>query len=103
MALEIEGASIGYDSNNLQSTLMDIHTDCIIKAQNELRTNLKDLNDALNECWVGVSADNFKSNMEKDVEGICKGLESAYNDLVEEFKGILAELAKIDEELVTKR
>lgn len=103
MALNIEGAKIGYDENNMNATLNHVHNDCVIYAKNALRQNLATLRDELHACWIGQSAENFLSNMEKDVEDICKGLDSGYEGLEAEFKKALAEMTAVDESLVTKR
>lgn len=103
MALNIEGATIGYDENNMTRTLNNVHNNCVEQAKKGLRTNLSELNSSVNRCWVGQSAENFKSNMEHDVEEICKGLEAAYLGLEAEFKKVIAGLAEIDQQLVDKR
>lgn len=103
MALSIEGASIGYDEVNMNSTLTKVHNDCVQYAKNALKNNLSNLNTELNACWVGKSAEIFKDNMQHDVDEICKGLDEAYKGLEAEFKKIVAGLAEIDQELITKR
>lgn len=103
MALTIENASVGYDENNLSKTLSNVHNDCVIRAKSELRNNLSNLNSSVNDCWVGQSAENFKSNMQHDVDEICKGLEAAYEGLEAEFNKVIAGLAKVDEDLIVKR
>ena len=40
MALTIETASIGYDANNLRSTLNNIHNNCVESTKSALKTNL---------------------------------------------------------------
>ena len=37
MALNIEGATIGFDANNLQSTLNHIQNNCVNNAKNALK------------------------------------------------------------------
>ena len=103
MALNLEGATIGYDENTMASTLDHIHNNCVIKAQNELRKNLSTLRDSVHACWVGQSANTFMDNMQSDVDTICQGLDSAYAALEAEFKKVLAGLAEIDQSLVEKR
>lgn len=103
MALNIEGASVGYDENSMNSTLNHVHNDCVVSAKNALRQNLSTLRDAVHACWVGQSANNFMDNMDKDVEEICKGLDAAYEGLEAEFKKVLAGLSEIDQNLIEKR
>lgn len=103
MALNIEGATVGYDENNMVSTLNHVHNDCVVAAKTALKNNLSKLNDTVNACWVGKSADIFKQNMEHDVEEICKGLDAAYEGLEAEFKKVIAGLSEIDQQLIEKR
>ena len=56
MALTIQGADIGFDANEVQAALNDIHTQVIEQAQNDLRRQLSDLDNAVDEIWVGQSA-----------------------------------------------
>ena len=103
MALTIEGASIGYDENQMMTTLSNVHNNCVISTKNALRNNLAQLRDSVHACWVGKSAETFLENMDHDVEEICKGLDAAYDGLEAEFKKVVAGLAEIDQELVDKR
>ena len=103
MALDISGASIGYDEGNMISTLNHVHNNCVQFAKNALRANIATLRTEVHACWVGQSANNFMDNMEHDVEEICKGLDAAYDGLEAEFKKVLAGLAEGDQELIDKR
>lgn len=103
MALGIDGASIGYDQNNMQSTLNRIENDCVNQAKQSLRNQISQLRDEVHNCWVGKSADTFMDNMQHDVDEICKGLDAAFDGLKAEFEKIVAGLAEIDQELIQKR
>jgi uncharacterized protein YukE len=103
MALTIENASVGYDENNLSKTLSNVHNNCVIEAKTELRNKLSELNSAVNDCWVGQSAETFKSNMQHDVEEICKGLDAAYEGLEAEFNKVIAGLSEVDQQLIDAR
>lgn len=103
MGLTIEGASIGYDSNAKTTTLNNIHNNCVEHTKSALRTQLDTLRTAVNACWVGQSAENFKSNMDYDVNEICKGLDDAYQSLVAAFDKAEAGLAETDQQLIQPR
>lgn len=103
MALNIEGASIGYDEGNMVTTLNNVHQNCVERAKTALRTNIATLRDEVHACWVGKSADTFMHNMEHDVDEICRGLDAAYEGLVAEFKKVLAGLAETDQTLIERR
>ena len=103
MALTIQGADIGYDANEVQTALNNIRAQVIEEAQNQLRQQISDLENSVDEIWVGKSADNFKKNMQKDVNDICKGLDETYEMLKDEFNHITARMANIDATLVDER
>ena len=103
MALNIEGASIGFNENQMITTLNNVHHNCVELTKGALRMSLGTLRDSVNECWVGQSADNFMSNQESDVEKICAGLDAAYEGLVNQFKEVGAGLNEIDQTLVERR
>lgn len=103
MALNIENAKVGYDENSMITTLNNVHQNCVTRSKSALHTELATLRDEVHKCWVGKSADVFMSNMEHDVEEICKGLDAAYDGLVAEFNKVLAGLAQIDQDLIDKR
>ncbi len=103
MALNIEGATIGYDENSMATTLNHVHNDCIIHTKNGLKNNLANLRTSVHAVWVGKSADTFLTNMEHDVDKICSGLDQAYANLEAAFNKALAGLAEVDQELVKER
>ena len=103
MALNIEGATIGFDANNLQSTLNHIHNNCVVNAQNSFKRNMDTLRTAVDECWVGQSAETFKSNMQSDVDQICKQLDDAYAALKGVFQSVQNQYAELDEGLIARK
>ena len=103
MSLTIDNATIGYDQNAMISTLQAIENNVVNDTKQQLRNATEDLRTAVNACWVGKSAETFKSNVDHDVEAICDGLDKAYDGLKAEFEKVLAGLSTIDEELVEER
>ena len=103
MALNIEGATIGFDANNLQSTLNHIQNNCVNNAKNALKRNMDTLRSAVDDCWVGQSAETFKSNMQHDVDAICKQLDDAYAALKGVFQDVQNQYAALDEGLIQGR
>lgn len=101
--LTIENATIGYDQNNLATTLDHIHNDCVERAKTEMRTQLDTLRTEVHACWVGKSAETFMDNMDYDVNLVCEALDKAYESLVAAFNKAVAGLAQIDEDLVDPR
>lgn len=101
MALTIENASFGYDANNLQSTLNNIHNNCVESTKSALRTNLDELRTAIDNCWVGSSAEKFKDQMQRNVDDICKGLDLAYDSLCSTFYNAQSDMQSVDDEIAS--
>lgn len=103
MALNIDKASIGYNSGEMKRTLHHIESNCVTATKKTLRSNLQGLRQEVHKCWVGKSADIFLQNMESDVNKICQGLDQAYQGLAAEFNKVQAGLAAIDQGLIERR
>ncbi len=103
MALTIEGATQGFDANNVQALISDLNAKVVDVATNSLRGNLDVLRTATDEVWVGQSAENFKKNVETDVESIVSALEEAKEALLSELYDIVDKLGEMDENLVQLR
>ncbi len=103
MALNINKATIGYDQNELHNALKEIQTEVIQKTCDALDTNISELESAIDEVWVGQSADNFKKNLENDVSKIQMALQSAYYALTSQFNQIITGMAEVDNNLVERR
>lgn len=99
MALTIETATIGYDANNLQSTLNHIHNNCVESTKSVLKTNLDELRTAVDQCWVGNSAEKFKEQMQRNVDDICTGLDLAYETLCATFNGAQSDMQAVDDSI----
>ena len=103
MALTIEGASIGFDANEIQALLNDMNTKCIQDTISKMNTGMSDLRNAVDAGWVGASAEQFKKNMETDKETISNALNTAFEVLKEELNNIVAKMSEMDEGLIQAR
>ena len=101
--LNIGGADIGFDANEVQRALNDIHAHVIETTENALRFNLTNLDAAVDEVWSGKSAETFKSNMHFDVEAICKALDEAYEGLKIQFAQMTNAMNEFDANLIQER
>lgn len=101
MALTIEGAQVGYDANNMQSTLNHIHNNCVEHTKSTLRTNLDTLRTSIDTCWVGASAEKFKEQMQRNVDDICKGLDLAYESLCSTFQNAQSDMQAVDDSIAS--
>ena len=103
MALTIQGATIGFDANEVQTALNNIHTQVIEEAKGQLRQQLTQLYTSVDEVWVGQSAEIFKDNMQVDVDGVCQGLDAAYEVLKSEFSQITSDMINADANNIIER
>ena len=103
MALNIENATIGFDSNNVETALNNLNTKCIQDTINKMNNSMQSLRDYVDSAWVGASADQFKKNMESDKEKISLALGDTYDVLKSEMYQIVNEMAAVDQELVKGR
>ena len=103
MALNIENATIGFDANNVQTALNNLNTKCIQDTIVKMNNSMQSLRDYVDSAWVGVSAEQFKTNMESDKEKISQSLRDTYDILKSEMYQIINEMAAADEELVKGR
>ena len=100
MALDISGATVGYDATGIKSLLLNIHADVIEDASNEMVARRGDLDQALDQVWQGESEEKFKENMDEDVKKIREALERIYRALESEVNQIGRNMGKVDQELV---
>ncbi len=103
MALNIEGATIGFDSNNVETALNNLNTKVIQDTIVKMNSSMSTLRDYVDSAWVGASAEQFKNNMEADKEKIAQSLRDTYDILKSEMYQIVNEMATADEELIKGR
>ena len=103
MALTIEGATQGFDANNVQDYINDLNIAVVDAAKSSLDNQMDTLRTAVDTVWVGKSAENFKKNMETDVEAIKDALDEAKDALLSELYDIVDKLGEMDEGLVQLR
>ena len=102
MALTIDNASIGYNSEGLGTCLDNIHTNVIQAAIDKMKDSQDKIQEWIDSAWVGHSADAFKNNFFVQELRIVKGLQDAETALRAEFYQIMTELAHADSELIQK-
>lgn len=103
MSLNIEGASIGFDANNIEDALSNLNTQVIEQTIDKMNSDMSNLRDYVDSAWVGSSAEQFKTNMETDKRKIIQGLRDTYDALRSEMYQIANEMSNADEELIKGR
>lgn len=99
MALNIERATEGYDSSNLGTLKDEIKTSCIDPAVSQLKVELETLKTAIDEIWVGDSANRFKDKMEKHVESAQRQMKEKRNEIDSFLEGVIGQLRSVDENI----
>lgn len=100
MALDINGATVGYDAEGLNTLLTNIKANVIEEAKEALKNSESKLDEALDAIWQGKSEETFKSNMHEDVLKVCDALDTAYNSLNAEVSKAALAMAHVDGALV---
>ena len=100
MALNIEGATVGYDHAGIDALMGEIKADVIEEAKNKLKESESTLDESLDTIWQGKSEETFKSNMHEDVLVVCDALDKAYDTLAAEIYRAGHAMGRVDEELV---
>ncbi len=65
-------ASVGYDASGLDDYIHQIKTNVIEKTANDIETEMNTQMNAVNDYWVGASAEAFKELMKSDVAQLKK-------------------------------
>jgi uncharacterized protein YukE len=100
MALDINGATVGYDHAGIDTLLRDIKANVIEEAKEKLKSSEATLDESLDNIWQGKSEETFKNNMHQDVLVVCDALDKAYDTLAAEIYRTGSAMGQVDEGLV---
>ncbi len=103
MALKIEGATLGYDANNVEAAFQSLNEKVIQDTIDKLNQDLEKLRTAVDNVWVGQSAEQFKTNMEHDANEISRCLQETRDVLRTELNEIVNKMDEVDQNLVAGR
>lgn len=103
MALNIEGATLGYDANNVEAAKRSLNENVIQDTITKMNQELATLRTAVDTVWVGQSAEQFKKNLEFDADYITKCLEETRDVLNTELNEIVNKMDEVDQNLVQGR
>lgn len=103
MALTIEGATIGFNQDNVATAINNLQVHVINDTITKMNESMASLREYVDNAWVGQSAEIFKENMEYDKNEVFDGLNDAYEQLKAEMYDIVNEMADVDNNLVTRR
>lgn len=103
MALNIENATLGYDANNVDAAKRSLNENVIQDTITKMNQEVSTLRSAVDAIWVGQSAEQFKKNLEYDVDYITKCLEETREILNTELNEIVNKMDEVDQNLVQGR
>ena len=96
-------STVGYDTQGVENMLREIKTKVIIEAAEEMKTSVNALTEAIDNIWVGASADQFKENIQNDVTKISNKLEESYNMLEKKIWDIVSSMVEADQNIIKNR
>lgn len=97
--LGIESATYGYDSNNTQNLINQINIKCVSDTVTAINTGLAELRVAVDQAWVGASAEKFKEKMEQDANAVSKAIEDAGEMCKSTLRSTVSQMAAVDESI----
>jgi len=97
MALDITGATHGYDGGNLKTLLNQINTECIDPAVKALKSGLDTLNTEVDAIWVGDSAKRYKAKIEDFAEQAGAKLKEVRQQIEDRLEETGDQLVAVDE------
>lgn len=104
MALNIDNATFGYDSNGVIAALKNINIQVIEASCTKMDAGSNELKSWVDAAWVGKSAEQFKKNMDTDrktIEDCLRETNNAINSVIKnQIGGVIAEA---DQNLVKAR
>lgn len=103
MALTIEGATIGFDQNNVATAINNLQVHVINDTITKMNESMISLREYVDNAWVGQSAEIFKENMEFDKNQVIDGLNDSFELLKAEMYDIVNEMADVDNNLISRR
>ena len=99
MAVNVSNATFGYDANGLQQAINNLQTKCVAETIAKINRGMADLRAAVDQAWVGQSAERFKSKMEEDANAVSSSIEEAGQALEDGVSGIVGDLSQVDDSI----
>lgn len=103
MALNIEGATLGYDANNVMAAFNSLNQVVIGETVQKLQQGTAGVRSDVDSVWVGASAEQFKKNIDFDADVISKALYETREVLKGELAQIVIKMDEVDQNLVSER
>lgn len=99
MALNIEGATYGYDKDGLSALKENIRIKCIEQTKDTLSKGHTDLKDKIDEAWVGSSANKFKIKLAGDIHDTKNAIDNVGATISKILTDALKGMADVDESI----
>lgn len=95
MALNIDGATFGYDIAGTQAFLNELKASYLDQASSDARNN-DEIFTCVDESWQGQAAEDFKTAINEDCNALSRTLEQLYEQLESQINNISSSIADID-------
>lgn len=100
MALNIDGATFGYDIAGTQAFLNELKASYLDQAASDAR-NTDEIFTSVDESWVGQAAEDFKIAINEDCNALSRTLEQLYEQLESQINNISSSIADTDAGLMS--
>ena len=101
--LHIEGADYGFDEHGSEEALKRINEEVIERVVDRMEKAVDRLMDAVDNAWVGPSAEIFKDKLFEDFKTIKYGMGIARKQLYTTFSETQQQMYDADLEILSKR
>ncbi len=100
MALNIDGATFGYDIAGTQAFLNELKASYLDQAASDAK-NTDEIFSQVDESWAGQAAEDFKSAVNEDCNALSRTLEELYTQLEQEINNIASSISDTDSGLMS--
>ena len=99
MALTLDKSTFGYDASELPALINEIRVNCIEAAEKTMNAGLAGIEAAVDDSWVGASADKYKEKFREDVQTTISKLHDIGDQVEAELKNAGQGMVDIDESI----
>lgn len=96
MALNIEQASVGYDTMGIQTFITNLNLNVITDLITKMNEEIPNLRQVVDQVWVGQGANAFKAKLERDFITMTKTLEAIKDSVDGQFAQIAQNVDNYD-------
>lgn len=99
MALDISGATLGYDRNGLTKLIEDIQVNCIEETITAINDGMEFLLGEIENVWVGHSANGYRRKLEEDRDKVTSALQKVGEQIQTDLAAAIAQIDSVDQSI----